>query len=207
MNTLKNYCFPAVIFIMITAGSCSQKWSEENKGSFTLIHNEDGQTLGYSPGSGVEILTIKRLAFKDLNKNGKLDPYEDWRLPASDRAADLASKMSVEQIAGLMLYSSHQSIPSGGGGFGGASTYGSLPYGESGANPGDLSDQQKKFLTEDNLRHVLITSVESPEVASIWNNNAQAFVEGTGLGVPINTSSDPRHGSDSYAEYNAGAGG
>ncbi len=25
--------------------------------------------------------------------------------------------------------------------------------------------------------------------------------------LPVNTSSDPRHGSDSYAEYNAGAGG
>ena len=207
MKILKNCCLPAAILVMVTAGACSQKWSEEIKDGFVLIHNQDGQTLGYLPASGVEILTVKRLAFKDLNKNGKLDPYEDWRLPANDRAADLASQMSVEQIAGLMLYSSHQSIPSAGGGFGGAATYGGQPYGESGANPGDLSDQQKKFLTEDNLRHVLITSVESPEVAATWNNNAQAFVEGTGLGVPINTSSDPRHGSDSYAEYNAGAGG
>ena len=207
MRIIKNHSIAAVILVMITAGACSQKWSEENKGSFTLIHNEDGLTLGYSPASGVQLLAVKRLAFKDLNKNGKLDPYEDWRLPANDRAADLAARMSVEQIAGLMLYSSHQSIPSAGGGFGGPSTYGGKAYAESGANPGDLSDQQKKFLTEDNLRHVLITSVESPEVAAMWNNNAQAFVEGTGLGVPINTSSDPRHGSDSYAEYNAGAGG
>ena len=105
MKILKHCCLPAVILVMITAGACSQKWSEESKDGFALIHNEDGQTLGYSPASGVEILTVKRLAFKDLNKNGKLDPYEDWRLPADDRAADLASQMSVEQIAGLMLYS------------------------------------------------------------------------------------------------------
>lgn len=207
MKILKNCCLPAAVLFMITLGSCSQKWSEESKDGFSLVHNEDGQTLGYSPASGVEILTVKRLAFKDLNKNGKLDPYEDWRLPANDRAADLASRMSVEQIAGLMLYSSHQSIPSGGGGFGRGATYGGKPYTESGALPGDLTDQQVKFLTDDNLRHVLITSVESPEVAATWNNNAQAFVEGTGLGVPVNTSSDPRHGSDSYAEYNEGAGG
>ena len=209
MNTLRkpSLLASALAMILFFTLACSNKWTEESKGSYNVVHNEDGQTLGYSPSSGVSILTVKRLAFKDLNRNGKLDPYEDWRLSADQRAADLASKMSVEQIAGLMLYSSHQSIPSAGGGFGGAATYGGKPYGESGAQPGDLSDQQKKFLTDDNLRHVLITSVETPEVAAAWNNNAQAFVEGTGLGIPVNNSSDPRHGSDSYAEYNAGAGG
>lgn len=209
MNILKKRCLnaSALVLTLLFVSACSQKWTEESKGSFNVIQNEDGKPLGYSPSSGVTILTVKRQAFKDLNKNGELDPYEDWRLGADERAADLASKMSVEQIAGLMLYSSHQSIPSAGGGFGGPATYGGKPYGESGAQPGDLSDQQMKFLTDDNLRHVLVTSVESPEVAATWNNNAQAYVEGTGLGIPVNNSSDPRHGSDSYAEYNAGAGG
>jgi beta-glucosidase len=54
---------------------------------------------------------------------------------------------------------------------------------------------------------VLITSVESPEVAAKWNNNAQALVEGYGLGIPANNSSDPRHGTDASEEYNEGAGG
>lgn len=186
---------------------CTRKWSEETANGYNLILNKDGMTLGFSPSSGVKILTMNRLAFKDLNKNGKLDPYEDWRLPFDERARDLASKLSVEQIAGLMLYSSHQSIPSAGGGRMGGGTYGGKPFAESGANPGDLTDQQKTFLAEDNVRHVLITTVQSPEVAATWNNNAQSFVEGIGLGIPVNTSSDPRHGSDSYAEYNAGAGG
>jgi beta-glucosidase len=61
----------------------------------------------------VKILTVKGLAFKDLNNNSKLDIYEDWRLTAEERAKDFASQMSVDQIAGLMLYSSHQSVPSG----------------------------------------------------------------------------------------------
>ena len=105
-----------------------------------------------------------------------------------------------------MLYSGHQAIPSAAGGrFGG--TYNGKPFSESGAKASDLSDQQKKFLTDDNLRHVLITSVESPAIAAQWNNNAQALVEGIGFGIPANNSSDPRHGSDSYAEFNAGAGG
>jgi len=195
------------ILLICSATGCSKKWTEENKGKYNLIHNQNGQTLGYAQESGVKILTVKRLAFKDLNKNGKLDAYEDWRLPFNDRASDLASKLSIDQIAGLMLYSSHQSIPSGGGGFMRGGTYGGKPFAESGAKPDDLSDQQVKFLTDDNLRHVLVTSVESPEIAANWNNNVQAFVEGIGLGIPVNTSSDPRHGSDSYAEYNAGAGG
>src|SRR5678815_4118409 len=175
---------------------------------FTTIPNKNGPTLGYSPASGVTILTIDGLHFKDLNKNGKLDKYEDWRLPVDVRAKDLASKLSIEQIAGLMLYSSHQMIPSMGG-FGplGAATYNGKKFAESGAQPCDLSDQQKKFLKDDNLRHVLVVVVQSPEVAARWNNNAQALVEGLGLGIPINNSSDPRNGVVASTEYNAGAGG
>lgn len=186
--------------------SCGPKWSEKEGDGFTLIINHGGATLGYAPKSGMQILTVDRMGFKDLNKNGTLDAYEDWRLSADERAKDLASKMSVEQIAGLMLYSAHQSIPGASRGFG-ASSYNGKPFPESGAVPSNLSDQQKKFLADDNLRHVLITQVESPAVSAQWNNNAQAFVEGIGMGIPVNTSSDPRHGSDSYAEFNAGAGG
>ena len=162
--------------------------------------------LGYSSTSGVTLLTDGGFAFKDLNKNGTLDPYEDWRRSADERARDLASQMSVEQIAGLMLYSAHQAIPAGGRGRR-PSTYGGKSFEESGAEPSDLSDQQKEFLTDDNLRHVLVTRVESPEVAARWNNNAQALVEGIGLGIPANNSSDPRNRTTASAEYDAGSGG
>jgi len=206
MKKLTRFCELGLIASLLLGYGCSPKWTEADKGTFKLISNEGGQTLGYSATSGVQILTVDRFAFKDLNKNSTLDPYEDWRLPVDERAKDLATKMSVEQIAGLMLYSGHQSIPvMGAGRFGG--TYNDKPFAESGAAASDLSDQQKKFLTEDNLRHVLITSVQSPAISAQWNNNAQALVEGIGLGIPSNNSSDPRHGSDSYAEFNAGAGG
>src|ERR1700722_1538086 len=42
------------------------------------------------------------LAFKDLNRNGKLDPYEDWRLTPEQRARDLMGRMSLEEKAGIM---------------------------------------------------------------------------------------------------------
>jgi beta-glucosidase len=184
---------------------CQKNWSETTRGPVKIVTNSGGQTLGYSTASGVRLVFNKGFAFKDLNRNGKLDPYEDWRLAADDRAKDLASKMSIEQIAGLMLYSAHQAIPAAGGRF--ASTYDGKPFAESGATASDLTDAQKKFLTEDNLRHILITTVESPEVAARWNNNVQALCEGLGLGIPANNSSDPRHRTVADAEYNAGSGG
>ena len=204
-NFVKVYC-SALFCVLFSVYGCQSKWTQQEKDGYNLVENIGGQTLGYSPISGVKIIEDNGFAFKDLNRNGKLDPYEDWRLSTEERAKDLVSKMTVEQIAGLMLYSGHQSIPAASKGFGSA-TYNGKPFPESGASPGDLTDQQIKFLTEDNLRHVLITSVESPIVAAQWNNNMQALVEGIGLGIPGNTSSDPRHGTDSNAEYNSGAGG
>jgi beta-glucosidase len=192
--------------LILLLTSCQPKWNETEKDGFNLVSNKGGATLGYHPESGVKILTVDRLAFKDLNQNGQLDPYEDWRLSVDKRAQDLASKMSVDQIAGLMLYSRHQSLPAGSRGFM-AGTYGGKPFAESGAKASDLTDQQIQFLTDDNLRHVLLTRVKSPSVAAQWNNHAQALVEGLGLGIPANNSSDPRHGADSDFEYNAGAGG
>jgi len=174
--------------------------------SFILIKNKGGQTLGYSPNSGVKILTVDGLSFKDLNKNGKLDKFEDWRLPYEKRAKDLASQLSMEQIAGLMLYSAHQAIPARSGGYF-SGTYNGKPFKEGEVDPSDLTDQQKKFLKEDNLRHVLITTVQSPEIAAQWNNKLQAYCESVGLGIPANNSSDPRHATVAKAEFDAAAGG
>lgn len=169
---------------MLCGCSSSPKWTSTETDGFVKVEQKGGPTLGYSPSSGVTILTVKGLAFKDLNRNGVVDPYEDWRLPTRKRAEDLASRMSIEQIAGLMLYSAHQAVPSD-----------------------TLTAAQKKFLTEDNLRAVLVTRLASPEVAARWNNNLQSFVEGLGLGIPANNSSDPRHETTATAEFNAGAGG
>lgn len=165
--------------------SCAKQPVIDNQEGFVLIHQPEGPTLGYAPTSGIGILEEGNLRFKDLNRNGLLDKYEDWRLSWEERATDLASQLSLEEIAGLMLYSSHQALPTD-----------------------TLTNSQLQFLRDDNLRHVLITSVASPAVAARWNNKAQAFVEGLGHGIPNNNSSDPRNsvggGKD---EFTAGAGG
>jgi beta-glucosidase len=59
-------------------------------------------------------ITVKGLRFKDLNDNGRLDVYEDWRLPAQKRAADLVGRMTLAEKAGMMLIATNN--PDCGGG-------------------------------------------------------------------------------------------
>lgn len=192
-----------ILFIGFLSLQCSEPAKVSQ--AYVLIDNQEGRTLGYSPSSGVTIIEQDGYKFKDLNKNGTLDKYEDWRLNSEERAKDLASQMSIDQIAGLMLYSAHQMLPAPTNGFG-AATYNGKAYSESGANAWDLTDQQKKFLKEDNLRHILLMSLKDTETAARWNNEMQAFVEGLDLGIPGNSSSDPRHSVTTKAEFNAGGG-
>ncbi|MTI58646.1 MAG: hypothetical protein FH762_01435 [Firmicutes bacterium] len=162
------------------------------------IETTDGSTivkLGYSIYSGVEIRkmsdntivpesdltdgTIDYPVYKDLNKNGILDVYEDWRKDIESRTIDLAAQMSYEEIAGLMLYSSHQ-----------RSWDKSIP-----------TQDQVAFLSNDDLRHVLIAGEIPAEIAAPWNNSIQAISEKLGLGIPANNSSDPRHSAAVGVEY------
>lgn len=207
IHTMKQYS--SILFagtLLLFLSSCGPKWSETDKGDYILVENKGGKTLGYSINSGVLILEENGYAFKDLNKNGKLDPYEDWRMSYDQRAQDLASQLTIEEIAGLMLYSSHQSIPARSRGYF-SGTYDGKPFKEGETEPSNLTDQQKKFLKEDNLRHVLLTSVKTPATAAQWSNKAQAFCESIGKGIPANNSSDPRHRTKARAEYDAASGG
>lgn len=180
------------------------KWLEVIKDGYKKIVNDGGSELGYSLKSGVSIIEDGGYAFKDLNKDGKLDPYEDWRLPIEVRAKDLASKLSIEEIAGLMLYSGHQMIPSQGFGPMRGDTYEGKPFMESGLDPWEISDMQKKFLKEDHLRHILVVAIKDIETGARWSNNVQAYAESIGHGIPANNSSDPRHSADNSKEFNMG---
>lgn len=194
-------------FLTIVSLTCLLQVQAQTTENYIIVKNANGASLGYSPASGIKIITANGLKFKDLNRNGRLDRYEDWRLSPKERARDLTTKMSVGQIAGLMLYSAHQMIPAAENGFR-MGTYNGVTFANSRmARPYDLTDQQKKFLKEDNLRHVLITRVQDAEVAARWNNNVQAYVEGIGLGIPANNCTDPRHTAAATTEFNEGAGG
>ncbi|WP_322172988.1 glycoside hydrolase family 3 protein [Acutalibacter caecimuris] len=171
--------------------------------AYQVYQNPNGPAIGTA---GAKIIEQDGLYFKDLAGAGQLLPYEDWRLPVEARAKDLAARLSVEEIAGLMLYSPHQMVPAGPHGpFPG--TYGGKALAESGAPHWELTDQQRQFVEKDHVRHVLATVMENPQVAARWSNRLQSFAESLPWGIPVNISSDPRHGSSQAgAEYKSGAG-
>lgn len=157
---LKNPLLCLFAGVMVLTSCDMQKWKESGCDGYRLITQKDGATLGYSPESGVKIIYDDGYAFKDLDGDGKLDVYEDWREPAEKRAADLAEKLSIEEIAGLMLYSNHQAVPATSYDI---SLYDGKPYSDGHAKPWEITDHQKQFLRDDHLRHILVTIIESPK--------------------------------------------
>ena len=82
----------------------AKRWSEETtKEGWIRVANQDGAVLGYSPDSGVKLIESDGYAFKDLNKNGVLDPYEDWRLDIETRAENAAAFLSDDEMIAMML--------------------------------------------------------------------------------------------------------
>ena len=163
--------FLSLSALFLLSACAPQPWTETDHGTYRTVHQKGAPVLGYSPASGVSILTVDGRPFKDLNRNGVLDPYEDWRLRPEKRAVDLAGKMSIEEICGLMIYSSAQRV----------------------LDSAALTPKQIGFLRDDHVRHVLISDIASPRMGAEWANNVQAFCEAEPLGIPANNSTDPRN--------------
>ena len=68
-----------------------------------------------------------------------------------------------------------------------------------------LTDAQKKYLSEDNLRAVLNAGSNNVEAAVQWNNEMQAYVESLDNPIPVNFSSDPRSTAGRGDAYSAGS--
>ena len=66
--------------------------------AYTPVPELTQPDLGYRTAP---LLQIGGYQFKDLNKNGSLDPYEDWRLPVDQRITNLISQMTF-----CLLYTS-----------------------------------------------------------------------------------------------------
>ena len=78
------------------------KWSsEETRDGWTKVTNPDGgATLGVMDSA--RIIQVDGLAFRDMNGNGKLDLWEDWRQPVDERAKALAASLDAEAIFPLL---------------------------------------------------------------------------------------------------------
>ena len=75
---------------------------ESASGFFYIEANGDQPRL--SAASADKFFQADGLWFKDLNGNGELDVYEDWRLDKETRARDLLSKMTLNEKAGTLAF-------------------------------------------------------------------------------------------------------
>src|SRR6266852_249927 len=119
------------------------------------------------------------LQFKDLNRNGVLDPYEDWRLSPEQRARDLVARMTLEEKAGTMM---HGTVRAVGG-----------PMAAAGMG-GQYDTASARALIDSVKVTNLITRLNTdPRRLAVANNVLQAIAERTRLGIPITISTDPRN--------------
>ena len=65
-----------------------------------LFRNENGPTIGVTTCG---VIVKDGLFFKDMDNDGVLSPYEDWRLDNETRAKDMVAHLPLKQQAGLVL--------------------------------------------------------------------------------------------------------
>ncbi|WP_339736020.1 glycoside hydrolase family 3 N-terminal domain-containing protein [uncultured Sunxiuqinia sp.] len=128
-------------------------------------------------------LIVGELQFRDLNKNGKLDPYEDRRQPVDVRVEDVLSRMTLDEKVGLMWQP-----PIGVG-----------DQGELQSKPGILSSVSTyDAIIHKKLNHFNLFTVPATKALANWSNNLQQLAEQTRLGIPVSISTDPRHGISNF---------
>ena len=144
-----------------TQRGVAERLSETTVRCSTLLHTEDG------------------LQFRDLNKNGKLDIYEDPRQPMEARVEDLLTQMTLAEKAGLLFINGAT-----------VNEDGSLEEKPGAPGPGRVAIHQ---MARQWMNHFNLWQIPSAQALAIWNNNLQRFAEGTRLGIPVTIASDPRN--------------
>lgn len=116
--------------------------------------------------------------YRDLNGNGRMDPYEDPRLDVESRVEDLLGRLSLEEKVGLMFQTVIE-----------AGADGSLLE-----HPGNISKSPTSTVVlEKHLSHFNVHALDDPRMAARWSNQLQALAERTPHGIPVTVSTDPRH--------------
>ena len=125
------------------------------------------------------VLQKDGLQFRDLNRNGVLDPYEDWRLSPEQRARDLVARMTLKEKSGTMMHGTARSL----GG----------PMASAGMG-GQYDTAAIRALIDSVKVTNLITRLNTdPRTLATQNNFLQAMAERTRLGIPVTISTDPRN--------------
>lgn len=127
----------------------------------SLIRNEDG------------------FSFRDLNKNGKLDAYEDTRQPIDARVDDLLAQMTLEEKAGLLFING--AVVNDDGSIEDKPDAPGFPR----AAVTQIEDQR--------MSHFNLWQIPGAQIVARWYNKLQRFAEQTRLGIPVTIASDPRN--------------
>ena len=117
------------------------------------------------------------IAFRDLNGNGVMEPYENPTLPAGARAADLISRMTLEEKAGLMMIAILETGPDG----------------EVVEGGGLFREATSALIGEKRMSHFNALRLPGARAAARWSNRLQDLAAETRLGIPVTLYSDPRH--------------
>ncbi|HVZ97669.1 MAG TPA: glycoside hydrolase family 3 N-terminal domain-containing protein, partial [Chitinophagaceae bacterium] len=121
-------------------------------------------------------------SYRDLNKNGKMDVYEDVHAPLEARVNDLLSQMTLEEKAGLMFINGARVNDDG-------SIEDKPATGMFAFAPNALG-----LINGHKMNHFNLWAVPSPEALAKWYNAMQRYAQdSTRLGIPITIASDPRN--------------
>ncbi len=169
-----------LIIALLTYGYFYIKWMNTSKANLAQL------------GDPAPTLSISGHTYRDLNKNGQLDIYEDSRAPLQERVEDLLAQMTLEEKAGIMFITMMAT-----------SMDGELMEIPSLSNPISLAfGANSTMVVEKKMNHFNLLMTPSPDKLVKWHNNLQKLAERTRLGIPVTIASDPRHGT----KQNIGAG-
>ena len=135
-----------------------------------------------------EIIEVDGLKFKDLNGNGKLDVYEDWRADVDARVDDLLGQMTIDEEIGLLWHAST-----------GGTFTAMYPYTEEWlySNEPTYTDEAGNCyvpmyhsIISDNVTTYLHNVNGTPDTLIYENNAFQEIAESARLGVPVLLSCD-----------------
>jgi beta-glucosidase len=124
------------------------------------------------------IIESHGLRFRDLDRNGVLDPYEDWRLTPDVRAADLVARMTLEEKAGTMM---HGTARSGG------------PMGAAGVGAQYDTAASRALIQGAKVTSMITRLSGDAATLAAQNDVLQGIAEAGRLGIPLTISTDPRH--------------
>jgi beta-glucosidase len=149
---------------------------------FTSCKQETVRTLPPEVEANSSVIkSIGKSAYRDLNKNGTLDVYEDQTQPVDQRIEDLLRQMTLEEKAGTLFINgvrinedgSLDDIP-------GSGMFSRMP--------------QATALIEDKvMNHINIWTAPGTKPLATWYNNVQKVAEQSHLGIPVTIASDPRN--------------